>query len=484
MDPALGFTDGKTGREIGFVYGKLRRAELQDNAWRFSIREATIRPIDTTTMLLAPALWVATTTYFIGSVVSDSSGTIWVSQQRNNLGNQPSLSSAWAEYFGPMTVDLWNATGISPGNAAYSAGELVYTAAGDGTNNVYMSLQSDNALHPALPNQWAIGTTYFMNQVVQVFPAWAVGTTYTKGQGITYTDGNVYASLTNSNVGNIPSSSATNWALMPVLSLASPLPSTGSTTPITSPVLEWQSGTTYGIGSFVMFNGSEYLSLVANNTANYPNAAASTSWIIVTNGTLYMSLLDLNIGNAPATSPLAWTTSFTQGGGNQYWMQIGGASFPNGVGLTILGSNLFYPLGSGPASQTFSRNVFRLPAAFLREAPQDPKAGISSFLGAPGNLYSNDWLYEGNYIVSMCATPIRLRFIADVADVTTMDDMFCEGLAARIGIEVCEPLTQSTEKIRTIGQAYDRFMGKAKLSNAILLGAKEPPLDDWIACRA
>jgi hypothetical protein len=83
----------------------------------------------------------------------------------------------------------------------------------------------------------------------------------------------------------------------------------------------------------------------------------------------------------------------------------------------------------------------------------------------------------------MDSYPIVLRFVADVQDVATMDPMFCEGLACRIGFEICETLTQSNTKQQTIASTYKEFMNKAKRSNAIDMSATEPPLDDFIACR-
>ena len=75
------------------------------------------------------------------------------------------------------------------------------------------------------------------------------------------------------------------------------------------------------------------------------------------------------------------------------------------------------------------------------------------------------------------------RFTADVQDVTKMDDMFCEGLACRIGLEVAEPLTQSGAKIGTISQEYKTFMSEARIVNGIETGPTEPPEDDYVTCR-
>src|SRR5258705_13187693 len=85
MDAVQGFTEvSKAARQVSFVYGKLRRAELERNVWTFAVKRTALRAIDANTMLLAPALWVSTATYFAGSVVSDGSGELWLSRIQNN----------------------------------------------------------------------------------------------------------------------------------------------------------------------------------------------------------------------------------------------------------------------------------------------------------------------------------------------------------------------------------------------------------------
>jgi len=44
-----------------------------------------------------------------------------------------------------------------------------------------------------------------------------------------------------------------------------------------------------------------------------------------------------------------------------------------------------------------------------RVAPRDPKAGSSSFLGAPSGLEYTDWLYEGNLLISRDVARIMFR---------------------------------------------------------------------------
>ena len=48
--------------------------------------------------------------------------------------------------------------------------------------------------------------------------------------------------------------------------------------------------------------------------------------------------------------------------------------------------------------------------------------------------------------------------------------MFCEGLAARIALEVCEPLTQSTAKLGAIAKVYQEWIDQARTVNAIEQG--------------
>ena len=397
MDPTLGFSEGtERANEISFAYGKLKVAELQRAMWTFSTRLAPLRAIDTNTMLLTPALWQSATTYFKGSLVVDQDNTIWQSRIVNNIGNQPGQPGAifaWEPYFGPLTVTAYDGTKV------YFAGEVAYTAPGDGTYNVYISLVSSNALDPSLPNQWSAATTYMQNQVVQQFPPWSSGTTYTQWAGVTYTDGNVYASIQPGNVGNIPPAVGAFWAAVPMLSLASLLvPAAGQPpiTPTSSPVIEWNPLTTYSFANPVMFAGNLYISIINANTNQNP--ATSGQWTELSGGVQYMSLINLNTNNNPATAPPLWAIGTTYAGGNKvggsdgviyisvgsgnvghdpttdggvHWtntgvlnpgttvivqgpatqpgLQIGGAAAPSGGALAQ--QDIVWPVGSGPSSQ-------------------------------------------------------------------------------------------------------------------------------------
>lgn len=288
--------DTRQASEVNACYDRLREAEMRRNVWRFAIRKAPIRPVDTTTTLLAPLAYNPATAYAVGAVVNYNS-QLWQTPAATT-GAQPGLStSPWDLYFGPMTIQPYDAT------AVYFTSELVLSA------------------------------------------------------------------------------------------------------------------------------GVVYLSLVSSNADLPPSAK---------------------------------------------WVSLGAAS----AALTVL-----YPIGSGPADQNVTRNIYHLPANFLREAPQDPKAGSTSWLGGPSGLAYTDWEMEGDYIVTTDIGVIVFRFVADVTGVQRMDPMFCEGLAARIAVEVCEPLTQSVEKKQTAAASYSKFMGEARIVNGIETGTTEPPEDDYIQCR-
>ena len=122
VNSILSITEDSTNNsEASNAYDKLRRPELRRNVWRFAIRTAVLRALDTTTMLLVPALYDATKTYLPGEIVRDSNGLMWICQSADNKGNTPGGNNeAWDMYFGPMTADLWDST------TSYFAGELAY----------------------------------------------------------------------------------------------------------------------------------------------------------------------------------------------------------------------------------------------------------------------------------------------------------------------------------------------------------------------
>lgn len=418
VDRTLGFSEiSKPARQVRQCYGGIRRAELRKKTWKFATRRATLYPVTTSTMLLAPTIWSSVATYTVGMIVDDGSGTLWQSRIPNNLNLQPTSasgapSSAWELYFGSMTVELYSTS------STYQAGDLVYTASGDGTYRVYRSLINANSDNPATATAWSSTTTYMKNQTV------------------TYSS-TAYASLIDLNLNQTPSSSPAAWA----------------------------SGTTYALNATVSgSDGVIYTSLGNGNVGHDPTTTGGVYW------------------SAGGLCP--WTTTIPAGSGSLNWRAIGGIDFAAGVALAELGTITQWPLGAGTVSQSSTLNLYRLPAGFLRKATQNPHAGAISALGFPGNDVADDRTIEGDYIISSENAPLVFRFVADVQDVTKFDDVFCEGLAAKIAEEICQPLTNSTAKVADCRVAYERAMGAAKAIDAIEDGWESPDLDDFIACRA
>lgn len=293
--------------------------------------------------------------------------------------------------------------------------------------HLYVSLQASNlGKDPTLDTSYAWWTLYFGPDVAQEFVTTYVSTiTYAIGNNVIGSDGNPYQSIANSNTGNNPvTDGGVHWATGTAVATKVALP------------------TGFYSGELMYVGNKLYLSLVNNNTVD------PTTNVDFVSGKTYTNA----------------------------WMQMTTAA-------TLSALNFVYPIGAGSLSDTLTRNVYRLPVGFLREAPQMPKQGSYTELGAPTNLPYNDWEYDGHYILSSGTGPLVLRFAADVRDTTLFDPMFAEGFACRIALEIAESLTQSEAKLQIIGQMYAKFMGDAREVNAIEQGPIEQPLDDFLQVR-
>lgn len=266
----------------------------------------------------------------------------------------------------------------------------------------------------------------------------------------------------------------------------------------------YDSATVYQAGELVYTPKSSaykvYLSL-ANDNDTDPTAPAAWSETVnymqdqsvLVSSTEYWSESDLNYGNDP-TSGSPWTSTdprtTDQWGthSGQKWLDLGTVEAVEpavgAVGISLRAPNINYPLGVGPSSDQSTRNIYRLPHGWLRDAPQNPDAGSYPSLGAPTNEPRRDWALQGDYFTTQDSGLMIYRFVADISAVSQMDDMFCELLAARIGLEICETITQSRDKIVTISTVYKTFGSEARTVNAIEVGTTYPELDDYLSCRS
>lgn len=260
-----------------------------------------------------------------------------------------------------------------------------------------------------------------------------------------------------------------------------------STTSMTFVPASWLIGTTYPIGQLVSFTDSNgtrvWQSIVSGNLGNTP-ADTSAVWSLYfgpQNYELYPTVLGVTAFDAGEVLYTDSTHAYLSLVGNNSdvpptanWLQLTGTLVPYAP---------LYPAGSGPSNDQMTRNIFLLPIGYMNLAPQDPKAGFMSFLGAPTERMMKDWVFENGMLVTQDPTAINLRFSADIVNVPLMDDMLCEGIAAEMAWTCCERITQSTTKKEGCRTEYNMLMTEARIINGIEQGPTEPPLDDWISCR-
>lgn len=319
------------------------------------------------------------------------------------------------------------------------------------------------------------------NSKLITFGAYAAGTTYAINDIVVGDDGQIYFSRVASNTGNTPSTSPLAWQLYFGPDVA------------TEFVTTWINTVTYVTGDSTIGSDGNSYTAVTTTTGNNPVGDGGVHW--TPNSTISATSSGLNgsgtffsgelvhIGNTVYLS-----LENNNGDGNN--VAGDGLPPPSATWLalttqpTLALPNFIYPIGTSPASANNDlRNVFRLPVGYMREAPQDPKAGGAMFLGAPDGSEFNDWDFEGDYFTSTSTGPLVFRFAADVQDVSQFDPMFAEGLAATIGENVCEILTQSTAKIQVCQMAYKKAMGEARIVNGIENGPTYPPEDSYITTR-
>lgn len=321
--------------------------------------------------------------------------------------------------------------------------------------------------------------------------AYNVATSYTVGQVVSY-NGDYYQAQEGVQVGDIPDVAAT-WLRYFGAVVADPwsLPS-GSSAGATSTTNvggyyageivilpeEWAIGNAYVTNTLIVYNQVLYVA-VQNSTGQNPSTTGLVYW------SPYIG--PASGSTTPSVGPFMYS-SFS-GGPIVYLSLISvNLSFPGianwlALGGTITPLQILYPIGAGPVTQLGTPNVFRLPNAYLKEAPTDPKGNLSPWVGGPSYNQEEDYLREGNYIVSNQMSVIMLRFVADVIDVPSMDPMFCEALGTRMGWVCCESITQAADKKQACLGAYNLLIKDARLVNGIETGTVDPCEDEYVMVR-
>ncbi len=242
----------------------------------------------------------------------------------------------------------------------------------------------------------------------------------------------------------------------------------------------WSSGGTYQPGDVVADSDSYvWLAYVANTTVSIPGA--STAWLSYF-GPFVAQAWSASVQYIPgdvvyvSTAPyLAVAPSLNHTPPNAtYWHPFQSAT------LEAIFFPTLFPIGYDPDS-ILQRRFYRLPANYLRMAAQDPKNAAGVQLDVTGGMRYNDWTLESAYIITNDVDPIVFRFVADQANVPTMDDLFCEVLAARIAVELCETMTQSADKLDHVTNLYNHYKTIARTTSSIEGGSSEDEPSDMPA---
>ena len=400
----------------------------------------------------------------------------------------------------------------------------------DSVVNIEISFAYDKALEPELRrNRWRFATKTVALRAInpgtmlltpQLYNS---GTTYTAGAIVADTNGQWWTSTLETNINNTPGGNNNAWDAYFGPRTVSPYDTTGTTgyyagelvyvagstagsyqiyeslqqnnTIVPNVGTTWSATTTYFGGQIVLYSGRYYRSTSEFNlnvtpfdgSVYYPwNAATaytSTNTVTGSDGFVYTAT-GSTTGNDPTTDGgVHWTQGIYNAWIKLPATQVVSATSWNPVFCYMTNLVFAYPIGSGPALQSYTRNAFYLPAGYLQVAPQDPKAGATSILGAPSGSMISDWVFQDQCITSANPGPLVLRFVAKVTRVASMDPMFCHGLACQVALAVVEKLTQSTEKLKAIASEYALVMREARLCNAIEISYEEPPEDDYVTCR-
>lgn len=118
-------------------------------------------------------------------------------------------------------------------------------------------------------------------------------------------------------------------------------------------------------------------------------------------------------------------------------------------------------------------NAFELPSDFIRLLAPYPEDKVEDL----------DYQIEGTKIYTDESAPLYIRYVKNVTDTATFDDLFVQVLACRLAMEICEEITQSTQKLQNIMSMYESSISKAKKTNALEKPKQSWPDNSWITCR-
>lgn len=90
---------------------------------------------------------------------------------------------------------------------------------------------------------------------------------------------------------------------------------------------------------------------------------------------------------------------------------------------------------------------------------------------------------EGNMILTDYAAPLKIRYVKLIQDTNLFDYTFCDALATKLAIQICEELTDSNALKQGLWQEYKQCLSDAIRANAIEVASQSIPDSEWILGR-
>lgn len=116
---------------------------------------------------------------------------------------------------------------------------------------------------------------------------------------------------------------------------------------------------------------------------------------------------------------------------------------------------------------------FALPDDFLR---------LIALPDAPENA-ADDYAIEGLHLLTDYPSPLKMLYIARISSPQFFPPPFAEALACRLAAELCERLTQDSQRKQLLMAEYAQAISTAKRCSAIQMAAQRPPEGIFIEAR-
>lgn len=88
-----------------------------------------------------------------------------------------------------------------------------------------------------------------------------------------------------------------------------------------------------------------------------------------------------------------------------------------------------------------------------------------------------DWAIEGRKLLTSLGNVVSIRYIADVEDVTQWSSAFYDTFSLSLAIDICEPLTNSTNRKQVLLAEYRDAVLESAKANAFEKLPADPPDD-------